>query len=167
MSLATPQQIDTNKNRTVCASRPVLTSPIRYVIRLISGSSVRAGALSLTGYEPSLPLSAAFCVNLSSSVFIWAYLCPLCPLGSYLSHLCYLCLSRFLVGNYLRPFKFFGGELSAPIWVFSRELSVCFWDDLHWEASLHCISHLCGACWALALHPSEPIVLRIVSTFWA
>jgi hypothetical protein len=129
VSLTTPQQIDTNTNRTVRASRPVHTSPFVMSFVWLSGSSVRAGALSPTGYEPSWPLSAAFCV----------YLCFLCVTLGHLSHLgsfqCFLCLSA--------PIRVsIGGELSAPIWVFSRDLSVFFWDDLHWEVSLHCISHL-------------------------
>jgi len=53
VSLATPQQIDTNTNRTVRASCPVLTLTICYVICLISRSSVRMGALSPTAFSDS------------------------------------------------------------------------------------------------------------------
>ena len=115
------------------------------VIHLIIRSSVCVGALSPTGYEPSCPLSAAFCVYMSLSLFIWAYL----------SHLSHLCLSRFLVGNYLRPFKFFGGELSAPIWVFSRDLSVFLrWSALRSVSALYLSSVGLVELWLLALHPS-------------
>ena len=68
------------------------------VIHLISRSSVRAGALSLTGYEPSWPLSLLHSV----SICVFGALCvTLGHLGSYLSHLCYLRLSGFPVGIYL------------------------------------------------------------------
>jgi len=53
VSLATPQQIDTNTNCTVHTSRPVLTLTICYVICLISRSSVRMGALSPTAFSDS------------------------------------------------------------------------------------------------------------------
>jgi hypothetical protein len=47
VSLATPQYKHVYTNHTVRTSRPVPTLTIRYVIRLISGSSVRAGVLYL------------------------------------------------------------------------------------------------------------------------
>ena len=106
---------------------------IHYVIHLISGSSVHAGALSLTGYEPSWSLSAAFGV----------YLCFLCVILSHLSHLgsfqCYLHLSAFQVGNnYLPPFKL----LSVG--------TICAFEVICIEMCLCIVSCTCGACWASA-----------------
>jgi len=50
VSLAMPQQIDTNTNCTVRASHPVHTSPFAMSFVWLSGSSVRVGALSPTWY---------------------------------------------------------------------------------------------------------------------
>ena len=101
---------------------PVFTSPFTLSFIWLSGSSVHVGALFPTGYEPSHPLSAAFCVHLGLSE----------SSESSETFLCHQCLSRFLVGDYLHQ-----SEFSVGIYVF-------FWGDLHWEVSLHCISHLWG-----------------------
>ena len=114
------------------------------VIRLIIQSSVHVGALSPTGYEPSCPLSAAFCVYMSLSVFIWAYLSHL----SHLSHLWFFSVSSV-------PIQVSGGELSAPIWGFSRDLSVFLrWSALRSSSALYLSSVGLVELSLLALHPS-------------
>jgi hypothetical protein len=100
------------------------------------------GALSPTGYEPSLPLCCILCLF----VFFGALCVTLNHLGSYLSHLSYsclsafwvennyLCLSGFPVGNYLHPFELLSvGKLFVSFEVICIEI-----------LSLHCISHLWG-----------------------
>jgi len=151
VSLATPQQIDTNTNRTVRASRPVHTPPFAMSFIWLSGSSVRAGALSqqvMSLADLSLLHSVSICVysvssesSESSGVFQ-----------------CSLRLSAFRVGN----------NYSCPFELLSVGNHLCF---LRWSAlslSLHCISHL-WACWASA-PCSAPIwawCVEIISTFWA
>jgi hypothetical protein len=109
-------QIDTNMNCTVRVSRPVLTSPFAMSFVWLSGSSVRAGAFTLTGYEPSWPLSAAFCVYLSLSVFIWAYLCHLCLLRWSALRIC-LCIVSLFCGA-----CWASAPCSAPIWAWCVEI---------------------------------------------
>jgi len=130
VSLATPQQIDTT--RTVLYARPVL-----YILHLsrchslIIRVSVRAGALSPTGYEPSW-LSLLHSV---STVFTLCHSESSESSGSFSVLCAYLHSGR---NNYSCPFE-----------LLSVGNHLCF---LRWSAlslSLH-VSLICGACWASA-----------------
>ena len=110
-------------------SCPVLTSPFAMSFIWLSGPQ-----FAWEHYLQQVMSQAV--LSLLHSVSIWAYLCSseliwviwvICDF-----FLCHLCLSGFPVGSYLRL-----SEVSVGIYL-------CFWGDLHWEVSLHCISHLWG-----------------------
>ena len=146
VSLATPQYKHVYTNHTVRASRPVPTLTIRYVIRLISGSSVRAGVLYLQQVmslaDLSLLLSVSICASSLSLWVIWV-----------------------IWGLFV---------LFAPICISGRDPSV-FFEMICIEKCLCIVSLICGAYWASA-HCSALIsvsgVLRFnylhsgISTLW-
>ena len=143
VSLAMPQQIDTNTNCTVHASCPVHTSPFAMSFVWLSRSSVCMGALSPTGYEPSWPLSTAFCV----------YLCLLCVTLSHLrSFLCHLCLPEVSVGIYLCFSEMICIE--KCLCIVSLICRACW-------ASAPCSAPICVCCVEIHLHSGTSTLLLV------